>query len=335
MTKTEAQEVVKMIYEGVLRRPADSDGAGHYVRELERGRPVSSVMAEFLASEEFKSASAVSMFVPAGHFYSPIVEPGEASAHLTRLEPIAAADQVGGITIDRAAMVRLWLNLVPHMTSSPFEDDPDGVNRYSFNNNAYAWGDGSVLHGMLRHFKPKRVIEIGSGWSSACMLDTVDKYLDGQCDIQFIEPYPKLLRRLVGKTSNNVKIHENFVQDVSADIYDSLEPNDILLIDSTHIVKTGSDCCFEMFDILPRIKPGVIVHVHDMFWPFEYPRHWVIDENRSWNEIYAIRALLTDNPNWKIIMFNDYMERFELDLVKDTYPTFLKGAGAALWLQRL
>lgn len=336
ITGAEAQDIVRMIYEGVLRRPPDEVGMGYYVQEFERGRSIASVMQDFLDSDEFKAKnSSVSLFVPPGHFYSPIVEPREADAHLSKLVPVAEADHIEGIAIDRAAMVDLWNDLLPFMLSSPFKDELAGENRYAFDNSAYAWGDGSVLHGMLRYFSPKRVIEIGSGWSSACMLDTVDKYLDGNCEIQFIEPYPQLLRTIVGPTQSNVRIYENFVQSVPVDIYDALEPNDILLIDSTHIVKTGSDCCFEMFNILPRLKPGVIVHIHDMFWPFEYPRHWVVDENRSWNEIYAIRALLTDNPNWKIIMFNDYMERFESDLVKKTYPTFLKAAGAALWLQRL
>jgi hypothetical protein len=69
-------------------------------------------------------------------------------------------------------------------------------------------------------------------------------------------------------------------------------PINVLFIDSTHVLRTGSDVCFELFEILPRLSPGVLVHIHDMFWPFEYPRSWVVEENRSWNELYAVRAFL-------------------------------------------
>lgn len=330
------ERIVKMLYKAVLRRDADHDGLVHYSNRISSGSSVVSVMEEFLNSEEFKALSRTPLFVPPGHFYSPIVDVEEAKKYLSK-QPSQPPRSLPGIEIDHLAMVDLWLALVPYMKSSPFADERKEGYRYAFDNNAYAWGDGSILHGVIRHFTPKRIIEIGSGWSSACTLDTVQHYMDGQCDIQFIEPHPKLLYDLIGDggpLARNIKVHENFVQDVPLEVFDDLEAGDFLFIDSTHIVKSGSDCCFEFFDVMSRVKPGVIVHIHDMFWPFEYPAHWIVDENRSWNEIYAVRALLTDNPNWEIIMFNDYMARLERDLVERTFPTFLKGAGAALWLVR-
>jgi hypothetical protein len=99
-------------------------------------------------------------------------------------------------------------------------------------------------------------------------------------------------------------------------------------------MRTGSDVCFELFDILPRLRPGVLVHFHDIFWPFEYPYQWAVDENRSWNELYAVRAFLMDNPNWRIVMFNHYFATFQRSLIESTVPHFLKNTGGAFWIQK-
>ena len=131
-----------------------------------------------------------------------------------------------------------------------------------------------------------------------------------------------------------MRILQHGVQQAPLALFNELEEGDILFIDSTHVLRTGSDVYFELFEVLPNLAKGVLVHFHDMFWPFEYPREWVIDENRSWNELYAVRAFLTHNHDWKILMFSDYMAVFERPLIETTYPAFLRNSGGALWLQR-
>lgn len=273
------------------------------------------------------------LFVPPGHFYSPIVVPAEAERRIAALESSPWPETVPGIALDRAGLRRTWLSLVPAMRNAPFADSPGNL-RYGYDNNAYAWGDGAILQAMIRRYSPQRIIEVGSGWSSACMLDTVDTYLDGDCDLTFIEPYPALLHRLVGDLEARATVLPHRLQSVPLETFDALEADDILFIDSTHVVRTGSDCCTAIFDILPRLRPGVMIHIHDMFWPFEYPRLWAVEENRSWNEIYLVRALLTNNPDYEIIMFNDFMAKMEADLVCDTFPDFMRASGAALWLRK-
>ena len=118
-------------------------------------------------------------------------------------------------------------------------------------------------------------------------------------------------------------------------IFKSLQAGDILFIDSTHVMKTGSDVCFELFEILPCLAPGVLVHFHDIFWPFEYPRLWAVEENRSWNELYAVRALLSRSNKLRILLFNDYLAQLERAMIETTYPQFLRDTGSALWLQKL
>ncbi len=333
-TRHEAEQFVRGLYQGVLRREPDAEGLHHYTACILGGHSHLSVLNVFLDSDEFRGSSNVKLFFPPGHFYSPVANPAEVSEHFALIDQRPIPESLPEIVLDRDLICQTWSNLLPYLTTMPFTEAGRSGFRYQFDNPAYAWADGSILHGMLRHYRPSRVIEIGSGWSSACMLDTVEQYLDPACELTFIEPYTRLLHELLGVPKVNVRILEQPVQRVQRELFMSLQANDILLIDSTHVLRTGSDVCYELFEILPCLASGVIVHIHDMFWPFEYPRSWAIDENRSWNELYAVRALLMNNDHWKIIMFNDWFGKFKHELISNTFPSFLRNPGSALWLQR-
>lgn len=329
----DAERFITALYRGILRREPDPQGLENFSQALRRGASHLVIVERFLNSDEFRQKAAAGLFAPPGHFYSPIVDPKAAAQHLDAREKAGVPEALPGIRLDRAEMVQTWNELLPFLTTAPFPDDENQEFRYAYNNDAYSFGDGSVLHAMLRWRRPKRLIEIGSGWSSACTYDTVERFLDGGCQLTFIEPYPKLLReRLHGVT--DVRILDKPVQQVALQVFDELAADDILFIDSTHVLRTGSDVCFELFEILPRLKPGVLVHVHDIFWPFEYPRIWAVDENRSWNELYALHAYLMNNEDWRIVFFADYFVQHERSLIEATCPTFLRNPGGALWLQR-
>lgn len=332
LDRAEATLLVSAFYRGILRREPDAEGLNHYVAALMRGKSATAVAETFIASEEFKNRDATKLYAPPGHFYSPIVDVDEARAHLARIDRAPA--QIPGITIDKAAMLEEWQALLPFLGTIQFPETKTASTRYAFDNPSYSWGDGSVLHAMLRRHKPRRLIEVGSGWSSACAIDTIEQFLDGKCDVTFIEPYPRLLHELLGKTRVPTRILEMPVQKVPLTTFDALEAGDFLFIDSTHILRTGSDVCCELFEILPRVSPGVFVHIHDMFWPFEYPSDWILEDNRSWNELYAVRAFLTDNAHWRIVFFNNYFAKLATSEIEATYPQFLRNAGGALWLER-
>ena len=335
LSRDDAARFVTGLYRGVLRREPDFAGFTHYVALMQEGLAAADLLDEFVNSAEFAISAPAKPFVPPGAFYSPIVDTGEASRHLDALVNRAIPDTLLDVPIDRAEMVRTWRELLPFLESIPFTETKRKPFRYAFDNPTYGWADGSILHAMLRRHRPKRLIEIGSGWSSACALDTVDHCFNSPCALTFIEPYPKLVRDLIGSCAANVKILESKVQDVPIETFLELEAGDFLFIDSTHVLRTGSDVCFELFEILPRLAPGVFVHFHDMFWPFEYPPAWVVGENRSWNEAYAVRAFLSHNPLWRVIFFNDYFTQFEYSTIEATYPNFLRNPGGALWLRRL
>ncbi|MGE0333607.1 MAG: class I SAM-dependent methyltransferase, partial [Ramlibacter sp.] len=224
----------------------------------------------------------------------------------------------------------------PSLKDIPFPVHKTPGFRYYFDNPAFGYADGSILHAMLREYRPKRLIEVGSGYSSACSIDTIDRYLKGQVDVTFVEPYPALLLELIGEDrARQCTIHPTKVQNTDVSLYASLEAGDFLFIDSTHVMKTGSDVCYELFNILPALKAGVYVHLHDVFWPFEYPESWVMGDNRSWNEIYGLQAFLMYNDAFRIEFFNDYFVRNHADVVHRDYPAMFGNSGGSIWLKKL
>jgi hypothetical protein len=108
-----------------------------------------------------------------------------------------------------------------------------------------------------------------------------------------------------------------------------------LFIDSSHVAKTASDVNFEIFELLPRLKPSVIVHFHDIFYPFEYPHGWIFDIRRSWNEIYFLRAFLMYNSAFEILFFNDYFACKFPHLTEHGPSHFRQNPGGGLWLRKL
>src|SRR5262245_24336293 len=328
------ERFVRALYLGVLGREADDRGLARWVQAIADGMSPAEVVEAFIGSEEFQRKAATKLFVPPGHFYSPIVDPVEADRRLVQVESEPVPSALPGLDIDRREMTKTWMALLPFMKTAPFRQTRVAPLRYAYDNSGYSWADGSTLHAMLRLHRPKRLIEIGCGWSSACTIDTVEQYLEGTCALTFVEPYPQLLLDLIGDAASSVEILECPLQDVPLQTFDQLSEGDVLFIDSTHVLRTGSDVCRELLEILPRLAPGVLVHLHDMFWPFEYPRAWAVDENRSWNELYAVRAVLPNNDPWRVLLFNDYLAKLERPMIERTFPDFLRNTGGALWLQR-
>jgi len=331
--KRAALSLVIRTYRAVLGRDPDAEVGPHWASQIVAGRPLADLLDWLAQTEEYRARHRVPLFVPPGHFYSPVCDPAEVEAHLAGL-PRPPPDSLPGIPLDRAAMRETWNALLPFLRSAPFGDEARPGLRYRYDNDAYGLGDGSILHAMLRLHRPRRLIEIGSGWSSACTLDTVSRDLADGCALTFIEPYPALLYRLMGEASAPVEVIGAPVQQVPLAPYLTLQAGDVLFIDSTHIVRTGSDVCHLLFEVLPHIVSGVIVHIHDMFWPFEYPAAWAVGENRSWNELYAVRAFLAGNADWEVLFFNDYMAQLERPLIEATWPDFLRSTGGAMWLRR-
>ena len=272
---------------------------------------------------------------PPGHFYSPICNPADLKQRYRDPRTTTPPPALHGIDLAHDAQVRLWESWTPFLADGRTLTANDPSHRYRLPSSSYDIGDAMIYVCMLRHLQPERLIEVGSGSSSAIALDTFDRFFAVRPRCSFIEPYPALLKSLLKPNDEDtIEIIETGVQDVPIGFFAALESNDLLFIDSTHILKTGSDVVYELFEILPSLQPGVVVHFHDVFYPFEYPRQWVLDKNYSWNELYALRAFLTGNRDWEILFFNDYFALVEHARVERDAPEILSNPGGGLWLRK-
>jgi len=284
--------------------------------------------------EELESYRQIFRFVPAGHFYSPLPSLEEVSRNAGGLFG-PPPEALPGIELNEAAQLALLEEIKRYYGALPFPSEKSVERRYFYENLAYSYSDAIFLYGMIRHAAPRRIVEVGSGHSSCVMLDTAELFLGGHVDFTFIEPYPnRLLSLLRPEDLRRVKILAQRVQDIGLEPFLALEPNDILFIDSSHVMKIGSDVQHLLAEILPRLRPGVYVHIHDVFYPFEYPEEW-ITEGRAWNEAYALRAFLTFSDVFEIVLFNTYLERFHRDIFERDMPLCLKNEGGSIWLRRV
>ena len=274
----------------------------------------------------------IKMFVPAGHYCSPIVDPDALRA--SSFETTRANDNLLGINIDFDLMELLFRDLMSLTPNLPLPETQLSTQRFHLQNTMYGIGDAAILSKMIHWLKPSRIVEVGSGFSSAVILDTLDMLgLDTHCT--FIEPYTSRLDSILRPEDvSRVDIIRNNVQDVDLGTFAQLRHNDILFLDTTHISKTGSDVNFEIFEVIPRLPSGVIIHFHDIFDKFEYPDQWIYGENRSWNEIYTLRAFLMYNDAFEIIYANHAFAKNRGAVVAELRPELLRNCGGGLWLRK-
>jgi predicted O-methyltransferase YrrM len=278
---------------------------------------------------------------PNGHYYSPVINVADIEHRSEQIWP--ARPQLVGIDFNHPGHEQLlrevfqrYVGAFDYAEKMPSEArDENAVEHFFQTNSQFAWLDSIALFVLMQHWRPRKIIEVGSGFSSLLMADVNRRFLDGGTHITCIEPYPRpFLKR--GIAGISALIGER-VQDVPLDVFAALEPGDILFIDSSHVSKTGSDVNYLMFEIVPRLQAGVLIHIHDIFLPHEYPRDWVIDDKRCWNEQYLVRALLTFNTSFRV-EFGSAFAYYAL-------PKELKAAlvpcgnkfygGSSLWLRKL
>ncbi|HEV8082952.1 MAG TPA: class I SAM-dependent methyltransferase [Chitinophagaceae bacterium] len=270
---------------------------------------------------------------PPGHFHSPIVSIEDVQRREKEIWKTNQEESIKGIELNVNEQLDLMNSLSVFYAEMPFAALKNKSLRYYFENDFYSYTDGIILYSMIRYFKPKRIIEIGSGFSSAILMDTNELFFNKNIELLFIEPHLERLHSIMSEIDRkDYKINQSNVQLVPLDVFRSLEENDILFIDSSHIVKTDSDVNFILFEILPILKKGVLIHFHDVFHPFEYPRHWVL-QGFNWNEDYFLRAFLMYNHDFKIKLFSNHLHKYHShSFVK--MPLSYKNFGGNLWIQR-
>jgi len=215
--------------------------------------------------------------------------------------------------------------------SSEFQDLID-QKKFDMNNGAFATHDAPVYFQMIRHFLPKKIIEIGAGNST--ILSSIAAELNKNTKLKAIDPYVE--EKLKEKIPKSVEFIEKPIQQVTIDELTDLDENDILFIDSSHVSKIGSDVNYLYLEILPRLKKGVLVHIHDIFLPKEYPKSWIKnDHRRFWNEQYLLNAFLIGNNLFEIIFSNSFLGYNHQEKLRKLYKTNTQSGGGSFWMRKL
>jgi predicted O-methyltransferase YrrM len=265
-----------------------------------------------------------------GHFYSPIPSLEEVSRKEASIfaEPESS---LAGIDLREPDQLKVIDDLISFYGDHPFARAGKET-RFRPKNPNFSLAEAIILYCMIRRSQPKRIVEIGSGYSSCAILDTNEQFFGDAISCIFIDPYAELLLSLLNdRDEAQVKIHDCSVQDVDLATFERLRSGDILFVDSTHVAKVGSDVNWIVFEVLPRLTEGVIVHFHDIYYPFEYTKEWVY-QGRAWNEAYVVRAFLEYNDRFHVLFFNSFMGKFHADVLKQRMPECAH-PGSSLWLE--
>lgn len=203
--------------------------------------------------------------------------------------------------------------------AQPSRDDKT----YHWNNGMFESVDAEVAYSLVRHLKPARVVEIGGGFSTRILAQAVymNQLEDGRSGrLITIEPYPdKVIRDGLPGLTQLIPCR---VQDMPANFFDSLDAGDMLFIDSSHVVVVGSDVVYEFIQILPRLRSGVVVHLHDIFYPFDYPRDAVLQFLWFWSEQYLLEVLLNSKADFEVLWSSSAMQFFHPDVLRQAVPTW-------------
>ncbi len=227
--------------------------------------------------------------------------------------------------------------LAPYITEyAPPDHAPGTAHGYYRYNNMYPLVDGEILYAMLRHFRPRQVVELGAGYSSLAVSDALARNAseDRHARREVYDPYPAEFALAAG-----VNIRPVAAQDVPVEVFGQLGEADVLLIDTTHTVKAGGDVVRLLLEVLPTLAAGVIVHIHDFFRPYEYPRRFYVTDAHYWQEHYVVQAFLAFNPEFEVLIANNALTRSHPHEVAAIIPGADaapgEAPGSALWIRRV
>jgi hypothetical protein len=307
----------------------------HYARENADTDQIAALVAELMPSvlhskdfsKYFHLWESTGFHVSPVHFYSPIPNTAELPAQTWEKETAMA-----GIEMNDRGQLQLLaaFRRFQHEYNALPQEPTDKPERFYLRNPMFSGTDALVLYCMVRHFQPRSVIEVGSGFSTRLSVEAAS--CNGPTEIRCIEPWPDpiLKQHLLPVT-----LIEQRVQDVSPSIFDHLGNGDFLFIDSSHVVRIGGDVNHLLLEILPRLKPGVIVHLHDIFLPRPQPREWVLDQQRFWCEQDLLQAFLAFNGAFEVLLSNAYLGLRHQPAQREVFPQSDWWGGGSFWMRRV
>jgi hypothetical protein len=196
--------------------------------------------------------------------------------------------------------------------------------------------DAELLYGMIRAMRPARVIELGSGYSTLLInLASRRNTNDGITTVhQAFDPYPR--DHIVGAgLAAPSRLEPVSATDLPLELFSELRAGDVLFVDTTHVVRLAGDVNFVVLEVLPRLQEGVIVHFHDIFLPWEYPRPWLTEMGYYWTEQYLLQAFLAYNREFEVLIPAQALARDFPDRLRRVIPSFADGVSpGSMWLRR-
>jgi len=272
-------------------------------------------------------------------FYSPVPDIDD----LIRRDVWGKKTEMAGIDFRVGEQLRLLKNLGETFGKEcdwPAERSRDD-RQFFVNNSSFSYGCAASTHSFIRNFRPKRVIEIGSGMSSLIISEAVmrNRAETGfPAEYVIVDPYPG---EVVRNGLNGLdRLVESRVELLPPSFFSGLEEGDILFIDSSHTVKIGSDCNYLYLEIVPSVPPGVILHVHDIGLPYEYPRAYATSETfrQFWTEQYILQAFLSHNAQYEILLAMNYLMTEHPGLFESSFPHYDKErhqyTSSSFWIRR-
>lgn len=248
------------------------------------------------------------------HYYEPLINPKHLRFSLRKKRNLV------GINWNIEEQLSLLNEFKYQSELLNFSDVPtNNIKEFYYSNNSFEIGDACFWYSIIRLKKPKKIIEIGSGHSTRMAQAAINKNQQENpnynCKHICIEPY-----EMPWLSQMNVDLVRKKVETLDLELFQKLERNDIVFIDSSHIIRPQGDVLFEFLEILPILKSGVIVHIHDIFSPRDYLDQWIIEDIKLWNEQYLLEAFLTNNNDWKIIGAVNLLKNDKFELIKAKFP---------------
>ncbi|MEN6536848.1 MAG: class I SAM-dependent methyltransferase [Bryobacteraceae bacterium] len=270
------------------------------------------------AKRLFNLGESMGVHILPTHFYSPVPNTAELDASVW--------NQPFPFRCDDHAMEELIRELGLYATELDDVAEKDAPGVFHWDNPSICRGDAFLNYSMLRHLRPTRVIEVGCGYSTLLAREA-SRHTPFR--LECIEPYP--YDWLHGVPDELIELP---IQKVARERFSSLGSGDVLFIDSTHVAKVGSDVVHLFLRVLPELRPGVAVHIHDVFLPFEYARAWVMEHHLFWNEQYLLAAFLQSNQDWEVLVGNSYAADRMPTALLEAFPGANPPGGVSFWMRR-
>ncbi|MGZ4881164.1 MAG: class I SAM-dependent methyltransferase [Halobacteriota archaeon] len=274
-----------------------------------------------------------------GHYYSPIPNLSDLNDHSW-----SDYSDLVSLNLDEKKQLELLASFVSDYKNEyelfPREETPI-VHQYYVNNGFFACVDAEMLYCMIRRFKPQRIIEVGSGLSTRLIVQSIQKNEDEDahhnCRYAVIDPFPSTTVQEGFPGFSSEQLLRQKAQHIPLSTFSTLSENDVLFIDSSHVLKTGSDVTYVYLEVLPRLRRGVIIHFHDIFLPAEYPKEWVCDSHVFFNEQYLLQAFLAFNNSFEVLWAGRYMHLRHPAELEEAFSSYQPSAywPSSFWVRKI